>query len=252
MNDSSYSQKGAFPIFLQQTSGKKIELKNILSQLKKRYNLKNYERFIFTDIGAGEGILTYPITKFLSKKVNCDVYCIEPSNLIDTLKKRFHTMQKIHFINKGAEETKIPNSDFILLSHSMGYVKDRKKLAESLTNSLNKKGKILFVGTDPESTDMKFRKALIPQKRKKTKKVNIFDCFEEKGMKVSREYAFADIYLKDVFQRNEKGKGLMSFYYHKPTKEISETETNHFIETARKFASGNKLIKKIQFIWVEK
>ena len=252
LRDSSYSKEGAFPAFLTQTNEKGITLNYILNQLDIKYHLKNYKKFTFTDIGAGDGTLTLPIMEYLARLVNLETYCIEPSSLIDILKKRCGL--KVHYIQEGMEETSIPKSDFILIAHAIQYLKDRKKFAKNLKQALNSNGKILVVGTHPESDDLKFKKelklkVLLAESKKPLE--NLFEYLEQEGFKVTREYLKSTIYLTNAQKINKIGKEVISFYYHKPFSEISKEEIINFQKLARKFAPEDKLTKLLQFIWVE-
>lgn len=250
--DSSYSKKGAFPIFLTQTNEKEVTLNYILKKLKYKYDLTKYNKFTFTDIGAGDGTLTFPIMKYLAKQVNLETYCIEPSSLIDILKKRCGP--KVNYIQEGMEETSLPKSDFILIAHTIQYLKDRKKFAKDLKMALNKNGRVLVVGTHPESDDLKFKKELktkIILKKSKKPRENLFEYLEQEGFKITREYLKSTISLKNTQKTNNIGKEVISFYYHKPFSKISKEEIINFQKLARKFAPDDKLTKLLQFIWVE-
>lgn len=250
--DSSYTKEGAFPNFLTQTDEKEITLKYILKQLDIKYILKNYKKFTFTDIGAGDGTLTLPIIEYLGKNVNLQSYCIEPSSLIDILKKRCG--KKVHYIQEGMEEITLPKSDFILISHAIQYLKDRKKFAKDLKMALNENGKILVVGTHPESDDLKLKKELKPKiilTQSNKPRENLFEYLEQEGFKVTREYLKSTINLNNAQKVNEIGKEVISFLFHKPFSEISKEEIINFKRLAKKYAPEDKLTKLLQFIWVE-
>jgi ubiquinone/menaquinone biosynthesis C-methylase UbiE len=251
--DSSYAKEGAFPKFLTQTDEKEITVDYILSKLNTKYNLKDYKKFTFTDIGAGEGRLTLPIMKYLKKNTSLESYCIEPSSLIDTLKEKCG-YKGIHYIQKGMEDISLPKSDFILIAHTIQYLKDRKEFAKSLKTALNKNGRVLFVGTHPESDDLKFKKELNPKvnsEESKKPRENIFEYLERDGFKITREYLKSTIDLSNTKKMNNIGKGVISFYYHKPFSEISEEEVRNFQKLSKTFAPEGKLTKLLQFIWVE-
>lgn len=247
--DSSYAKEGAFPNFLTQTDEKEITLKYILKQLDIRYTLKDYKKFTFTDIGAGDGTLTLPIIEYLAKQMDLEIYCIEPSSLMDTLKKRCGS--KAHYIQEGMEETSLPKSDFILIAHTIQYLKDRKKFAKDLKMALNENGKILVVGTHPESDDLKLKKELKPKILSKKSRENLFEYLEQEGFKVTREYLKSTIHLDNAQKVNEVGKEVISFLYHKSFSDISKEEIINFKRLAKKYAPDDKLTKLLQFIWVE-
>ncbi|MFZ1971106.1 MAG: methyltransferase domain-containing protein [Candidatus Nanoarchaeia archaeon] len=250
MKDSSYSKEGSFPTFITQTNEKKVTIDYILSAIEEKYSLRDYKKFVFTDIGAGEGTVTLPIMKFIKKGAKLDTYCIEPSSLIETLKKKCGS--GVHYIKKGMEETDIPESDLILMAHSLQYVTNKEKFAKTLENSLNPKGKLLVVGASTDSDDLRLKRALALKLDSGKRKEDFFEYFKKLGLKVSYEYAKAQIDLTNALKLNEKGEGLISFYYHKPFSQITFEEVSRFQYLAKKFAPEGKLVKTLRFIWVEK
>lgn len=251
--DSSYTKRGSFPIFLTQTNEKEVTLKYILTKLDKKYSFKDYKKFTFTDLGAGEGTLTFPLIQFFQKKTSLETYCIEPSTLIDFLKEKCGS--NAHYIKKGMEEIKLPKSDFILLSHAIQYLKNRKRFAGRIEQALNPNGKMLVVGTNPKSDDLKFKRIINSREQVKKSgkpKDNLFEYLEKKGFKITKDYAEAIIDTSNTQRLNEKGKAVISFFYHKPFSEISKEEKIRFRETIKEFAPKGKLRKSLQFIWVEK
>jgi hypothetical protein len=252
--DPIYEKNGTFQAFLTQTDEKKVTIDYILQQLKKRYNLKDHREFCFTDLGAGDGTLTYPIIQFLKKNVkNLDRYCLEPSSLIDTLKERCGP--GTHYISCGMEEAVLPISDFILMAHSIQYLKDRGSFAKKIKDALSENGKLLVVGTHPDSQDLRFHRELRPKVRLKIPnkpKENIFAYFEQYGFKITREYKESAIDLSNALKLNEIGREVISFCYHRPFSELSEIEILKFKNLANKLAPEGKLSKTLQFVWVEK
>jgi 2-polyprenyl-3-methyl-5-hydroxy-6-metoxy-1,4-benzoquinol methylase len=252
--DPLYEKNGTFQAFLTQTDEKQVTLNYIISELKKRYSLKNYADFCFTDIGAGDGTLTYPIVQFLKKKIKkVDLYCIEPSPLIEILKAKFGC--KANYIPCGMEEVVLPKSDFILLSHAMQYIEDRRNFARSIKDALNENGKMLVVGTKPDSLDLRFQRELRPKvrlKMPKKPKENLFEYLEQGGLKITREYHKSTIDLSNALKLNDLGKEVISFCYHRQFSELSERDILKFKELANKLAPEGKLSKTLQFVWVEK
>lgn len=250
--DSSYSKEGVFIKFLKQTDEKETTVKYILSKLEAKYSFSNYLKFSFTDIGAGEGTVTAPIIEFLKRKVDLEAHLIEPSSLMQILKKRCGP--DIDYINSGMEDKPLPKSDFILMAHAIQYVKDRKSFAKTLEYALNPNGKILVVGTHPESDDLRLKKEIkgVGEVKKKEKpRENLFEYLEKEGFKVTREYVETKIDIRNTLKMNQEGEGILAFYYHKPFSEISKEEISHFQEVAKKYAKKGILTKKLQFIWVE-
>lgn len=248
--DSSYTKEGSFPLFLTQTNEKKVTLQYIISKIEKKYSFKKYKKFTFVDIGAGEGTLTFPLINFLKKKTSLEVYCIEPSTLIDSLNKKCGS--QVHYIQKGMEEIKLPKSDFILMSHAIQYLKNKKNFAENIKQALNLNGKMLVVGTYPKSDDLIFKRLINFKKQSKKPKENLFKYLERAGFKITRDYKKAMINIANTKKLNEEGKAIISFFYHKPFFEISKGEIINFQEKIKKFAPKGKLIKLLQFIWIEK
>ncbi len=249
IKNKEYEKDGAFMHFLTQTDQKEVSTNYILSKLKQKFNFKDYDKFIFTDIGAGEGTLTLPIIKFLKNKVALTTYCIEPSELMDVLKMKCGP--KVIYIKNGMEETTLPNSDFILMAHSSNYIKNKPEFAKRLYSSLNKGGKILIIGTKSDSDDMKLRRGLRSSEEKK-KRESIYDLFEKLGLKVSVEFEKSTINLESTLKPNEVGKGIISFYYHIPFSELKKADIEKFHLIAKKLAPDNVLIKYLKFTWVEK
>ncbi len=252
LNDPSYSKQGSFPKFITQTDEKEVTLRYILDKLKEKYDSRDYKKFTFTDIGAGEGTLTLPIIQYLGKQTNLESYCIEPSSLIELLRKKCGP--KVHYIQEGMEETDLPKSDFILIAHAMQYLQDRRKFAKSLKKALNPHGKILVVGAHRESDDLRFKRELKPKKvltGNEKPKENLFEYLEQEGFKITREYLKSTINISEAQRVRGVGKDIISFFYHKPFSEISNEEIRRFQELSRKFAPDGKLTKLLQFIWVE-
>ena len=260
MRGSSYSKGGAFPVYLSQTNGKKVEIKYILPALREKYDFSGYAEkdFVFTDIGAGEGTVTLPVIKFLKKKARLEAYMIEPSSMMETLKAKCGGTRgaNLHFIRESAENSGIPFSDFILLSHSASYIKEKKEFAKRLSDSLARGGKILFVGTAKESEDLKLRKELNKESSgknwKEKPRENIFEYLEKGGLKVKREKRDAWIDFSNAFRLNDAGKGLISFFLGKPFPELSKSEVENFLSAAKRLVKKNRLKKVLEFTWAER
>jgi hypothetical protein len=255
--DPIYEKNGTFQKFLKETNEKEITLKYILSGIKRKYCLKDYKKFCFTDIGAGDGTLTYPVMQFLRKRLRrnakLETYCIEPSPLISILKAKCR--KGAHYISKGMEDISLPKSDFILMAHSIQYITDRKSFAQKLKKAINKNGKLLVVGTHPDSDDLKFNRELRPKvwpNRFKKIKENLFEYLEQDGFRITREYKESKINLANALKLNEKGKAVISFCYHIPFEDLLDSDIAKFRELAKKLAPEGKLTKTLQFIWVER
>lgn len=235
--------------YLKNTTQKEV----LINKVRNRFENIKRKDFIFTDIGAGDGMVTLEIINFLKKFTKLKVNFIEPSRELMNIFKENNKYRFVKFLNKKAEEIKLPKSDFILSSHSIYYTDNFKSFVDSVLDSLKKDGIALIVKNNQKSGDIELKKYLAKKTKRQRKKSKVyFDIVEylkKKRINYKVEQVKSRIDVSNCNKLNKRGESIMSFFYKKPFNQISKQEVEIFQKYIKKCKRG--FIKKIEdYIWI--
>ena len=246
------NENSEFFTYVKNTNQKPLLIKKIIEKLDSKIN--KYEKFIFTDIGAGDGIITIPVIEYLKNKTNLLCHCLEPSNLINEFKKKCE-FENIEYHKEKIEWFEIPKSDFILMSHVLTQKEDYISIVKKIYNSLNKGGFALIVTTNKESDDVKL-KFKLRENPKRLKNVvltdSILDYLKSNNIVYKHEEIDTDIDYSGGFNLTKEGKDMLAFFHKKPFINITEEEIKKFQDELKKLNVSGRITKKEDYIWIYK
>jgi len=244
------NNEGVFYTYVKNITQKPILITNIIKKLASR--ISNYKQFVFTDIGAGYGVITIPVIDYLKDKTTLKCHCLEPSKLISQIKENCK-FDNVTYYKEKIEEFNIPNSDFILFSHVLTNIKNHLPIVDKTYDSLNKKGFALMVTTNKDSDDVKL-KVKLRKNEDKVRKLTFTDSILNhlKGKKISYEHEIihSKMDYSGCLELTKEGKDMLAFFYKKPFVKINKAEIKAFQVALRELSSSGKIIKKEDYIWI--
>jgi len=126
-----------FLSYIEQTNQKQILIENIKKTLE-MLPIQADQDFVFTDIGAGNGVITLPIVHFLNdeKRTHLTTNVIEYSDALAAIIQRKlekdNLLENTNIYCNHMEDVAIPESDFILAAHVLLYLDDVHKELERI------------------------------------------------------------------------------------------------------------------------
>lgn len=249
------NQSGTFQAYIKNTNQKEILAKNIVKKISSSFNLSKGKEFVFTDIGAGDGKAAISVINFLQGKSNLICNIIEPSDLIEDFKKNCN-FKNVNYYKKKIDDLTIPKSDFILVSHVLVYLDDLSKAVQDVYAALKDGGMALIIETNPDSDDVKMKiklkRVFVSQKNLKMTR-EIINFLKTNSIQHQVEVIPSEINTLGCVSLNENGKTIISFFYHKPYHELTESEIKDFkMALGQVSSSGEKLTKKEDYVWIYK
>lgn len=257
-----YSQNPEwFLSYIEQTNQKQILIENIKKKLE-TLPIQEGSDFVFTDVGAGDGVITLPIIKYLKdeRKAQLTTNVIEYSDkLVSVFQKKLqenNLSENVNIYNKRLEDTDVPESDFTLVVHVFLYLDDILTELQKIVSSLKRSGTILIVETNLSSDDVRIRKGLglkLLLNRGDDFNERILNQLKNEDVTYTREIVESSINFSEVFNLTPIGKNIISFFYHKSFEVLSDSEIKHFLSIAKQFVDANQsLTKREDYVWVIK
>lgn len=237
-----------FQRFVLLTDQKQILIDKVVKKIRNNYSKRNIE---FLDIGCADGTVTIPIVEELSKSNNITVTGIDYSNaLLNDFKN--NTNIKVNLINKNVELLdELPLSDFILISHSLPYIKDLDFFLDKVIKALSKNSIALIVVSNPFSDDAKIKNQILDKNGKEPLSSKIQKLLNEKKIAFEKEVIESTMDVSGLLNMNEDGKTLIEFFHHKNFDEISDNDVKCMREVILSYANQEGyLTKKEDYFWI--
>lgn len=238
-----------FQRYISLTNQKQILIDKVYNKIINNITSKKLN---LLDIGCADGSVTLKIINKIKKSYRLDITAIETSTeLINQFKSK--TNCNINFINKNVELIEnLPQSDFILMSHVISYINNLDNFLEKVINSLNRNAIALIVISNEFSDDKKVINAMKDKRINNTIINSIKNLLSKKDIKYSVEVVESEIDVSGVKNMNDSGKTIIEFLKHERFKNIPLNKIDDIQNTILSIAKENKLIKRENYIWIEK
>lgn len=243
------NQKDAFIEFMKYSDEKDILVQTIIHELG---NQPIKERFTFTDIWAGNGIVAENIIPFLQSRFHeFDYHFIEPSEVLASRFKETEAWRKAQYTHDFIENTRLLNSDFMLISHTLQYVEDIGKTIWKIYESLNPWGILLIVGLSQKSHDAILKKELGHTVADTTEIALRF--FKKMGISFSYVSKTSHVYgMEEIADLGDFGKNYIAFLCNSPFSIIPKDHIRYIQSYIGKHMDAGVLKKEEDYIFIKK
>lgn len=191
----------------------------------------------FLDIGAGNGKITIP----LAKKVKTTIV-VEPSSVMMNLLKKRLKNKNIVFIKKKIEDFKSKKKfDFILISHTLYFVKNWTKILKKVISLLKKEGYLAIILHAKSGQYYRFLnkfQGCIDNKIKHENFTQAEDILIKLGFSPKRNIVQYEIGIPN-FKEMIK---MSNFFFGKPFEEIDCDVKKRIISYVKRFRTGHKFV----------
>lgn len=247
LNEATYSDY--FRTFIRHTNQKQVSSEYIKKRLSKHFIFSEKREFVFTDVGCGSGELTLAIADFLKDKSESRVIAIEASAEMIAIFKQKAKGQPIKILQQKIEDVKLVPSDFILLSHMLGYVQELEKTIGKVYQALRPGGMALIILTSPQSDDVVAKEFAHQSEESRIVKP---------VLEIAKKYAHKEeivesvIEIRDCLELNEEGKKMIAFMLHQKFEDIPKENITILLQNFKKLAKDSEITKRESFIWIYK
>ena len=238
-----------FQKYISLTDQKQVLINKVYDKIINKFTLK---KLSLLDIGCADGFVTLNIIDKIKSLYQLDITAIDASTkLINKFKA--NTNYNISFINEEVEALQsLPQSDFILMAHVISYINNLDKFLDKVIDSLNENAIALIVVSNEFSDDKKVKNATSSKTNNDTTTESIKNILSKKNIRYSVEVVETKIDVSGIKDMKEKGKTIIEFFKHERFENIPSEEIKDMRNAILGIAKDNKLIKRENYIWIEK
>ncbi len=247
---------GAFETFLARTNEKRLLASAVGATVEAMLTSGHDGPFTLTDLGAGTGAALGHLVGRLT--TGADRLHVNFVDLASGRSARFRGASalkgRIRYLWGDIMDLEIPQSDFILMSHVLLYLRDPVTAVQRAIRALKPRGVALLVGSKASRFEHELRSDLdfdfvihdeerIMAQAKRT--------LNREGVSFHTEVKESDVDVADVLALTPDGRLLISFFFHRPFDELPPTLVDAFVTKVAAAVDDQRRLRKLEeYVWV--